>query len=176
MIALPAAKELPWLQATPLPPGAKVVSDHKQNLIAWDAPESVSDTGELRRNWEQGLYTIDTPRTQAAMGWIGGRRLAFADVEIAATTRNATVAVQSLDDAPIAKAKAILISLGARAVPRSEHELPYYSEPVQGELAIRASKGLTLYHGNKVLPTPYVDGAYRVRLERQLDTHWLILK
>jgi len=176
VIALPAAQELPWLQATPLPPGAKVVSDHKQNLIAWGARESVSDTGELSRNWEEGIYTIDTPRTQAAMGWIGGRRLALADVEITATTRNATVAVQSLDDAPIAKAKAILVSLSARAVPRSAHELPYYSEPVRGELAIRAPKGLTLYQGNKALPAPYVDGAYRLRLERELGTRCLILR
>jgi hypothetical protein len=176
VIALPAAKELPWLQATPLPPGAKVVSDHKQSLIAWGARESVSDTGELSRNWEEGIYTIDTPRTQAAMGWIGGRRLALADVEITATTRNATVAVQSLDDAPIAKSKVILISLGARSIPRSAHELPYYSEPVQGELAIRAPKGLTLYQGNKALPARYVDGAYRVRLERELGTRWLILR
>jgi cytochrome P450 len=103
-------------------------------------------------------------------------RVALADVEIAATTRNATVAVQSLDDAPIAKAKAILISLGARAVPRSAHELPYYSEPVQGELAIRARQGLTLYHGDKALRAPYVEGAYRLRLDRELGTRWLILR
>jgi hypothetical protein len=176
VIALPAAKELPWLEASPLPAGARVLTDPNESLIDAKASHSVSDTGELRRSWDEGIYTIDTPRTQAAMGWIGGRRLALADVEIAATTRNATVAVQSLDDAPIAKAKAILVSLGARAVPRSARELPYYSEPVQGELAIRAPKGLKLYHGNKALPALYVDGAYRVRLERELGTRWLILR
>ena len=61
----------------------------------------MSDTGELRRDWEQGVYSIDTPRTQAAMGWIGGKQIKLADVEIAVTTRNATVAVQSLDERPI---------------------------------------------------------------------------
>jgi hypothetical protein len=152
------------------------LTDPNESLIDAKATYSVSDTGELRRSWTEGIYAIDTPRTQAAMGWIGSRRLALADVEIAVTTRNATVSVQSLDDAPIAKAKAILISLGARAVPRSAQELPYYSEPVQGELAIRARKGLTLYHGNKALPAPYVDGAYRLRLERELGTRWLILR
>lgn len=176
IIALPAAKELPWLEASPLPAGARVLMDPKESLIDAKATHSVSDTGELRRSWEEGIYTIDTPRTQAAMGWIGGRRLALADVEIAVTTRNATVSVQSLDDAPIARAKAILVSLGARAVPRSANELPYYSEPVQGMLVIRAPKGLTLYYGNKALPAPYVDGAYRVRLDRELGTRWLTLK
>jgi hypothetical protein len=59
--------------------------------------EAVSDTGELRRNWEQGTNVIDTPRTQAAMGWIGGKTIGL---EVDVTTRNATVAVQSLDTIP----------------------------------------------------------------------------
>ena len=104
----------------------------------------MSDTGELRRNWDQGIYTIDTPRTQAAMGWIGGKEIKLADVDIAATTRNATVAVQSLDESPISKSRAILISLGARSVPKAGNQLPFHSEPVIGRLSIRAP-GLKLY-------------------------------
>ena len=67
-IAMPRTPELPWLEESPLTPGAKVINDPAQSLIEPDATSAVSDTGELRRNWEQGVYSIDTPRSQAAMG------------------------------------------------------------------------------------------------------------
>jgi hypothetical protein len=68
VIVLPETSELPWLAKTSAPAGAKVLSDAQQLLIDRDATEAVSDTGELRRNWRHGTYTIDTPRTQAATG------------------------------------------------------------------------------------------------------------
>jgi len=182
VIALPPTPELPWLEKSAIPAGAKVIADPHQSLIHGDAAETVSDTGELRRNWEQGIYAIDAPRTQAAMGWIGGKKISLADVDIAAITRNATVAVQSLDENPISKSGAILISLGARAVPKSTKQLPFYSEPVEGRLTIRAPKGLKLYSENRPaamrrdIPAPYKDGRYLIDLDRSLGTNWLVLK
>ena len=75
------------------------------------------------------------------MGWIGGKQISLADVGIAVTTRNATVAVQSLDQANISESRSILISLGARSVPQSGNRMPFHSEPVVGRLTIRATKG-----------------------------------
>jgi hypothetical protein len=94
-----------------VPAGAKVITDPDLSIIDKDASEALSDTGELRRNWDLGVYTINTLRTQAAMGWNGGKQIKLADVEIAPTTRNATVAV--LDDKRIRQSRSILISLGA---------------------------------------------------------------
>ncbi|NJL50778.1 MAG: cellulase family glycosylhydrolase, partial [Blastochloris sp.] len=108
MIAMPQTAELPWLTPSRTPPGAIVITDPDRALIDRDADEAVSDTGQLRRNWAEGVSTIDTPRSQAAMGWIGGRRIALADVEIEVSTRNATVAVQSLTDTPIAASRALM--------------------------------------------------------------------
>ncbi len=181
VITLPQTRELLWLEKSPIPAGAEVITDPKQSLISSDAAEAVSDTGELRRNWEQGTYTINTPRTQAAMGWIGGKKISLADVDIAATTRNATVAVQSLDENLISKSGAILISLGARSVPKSADQLPFYSEPVEGQLIIRAPKGLKLY--KKAMPTgemhqmaaSYRDGRYLIALDNLLGTYWLFM-
>jgi hypothetical protein len=65
------------------------------------------------------------------MGWIGGKQISLADVGIAITTRNATVAVQSLDQKNISDSRAILISLGARSVPESGTRMPFHSEPVK---------------------------------------------
>ena len=44
-----------------------------------------SDTGELKRDWKRGIQTIDTPRTQAVSGRIGGKVLEL---------KNATLPVQ----------------------------------------------------------------------------------
>ena len=115
MIALPQVPELPWLKPSQIPANAKVITDPQQALIAIDADEAVSDTGELTRNWQEGIYKIDTPRTQAAMGWIGGKKISLADVDFEIATRNATVAVQSLNSNPIRTSRSLMISVGARS-------------------------------------------------------------
>ena len=182
LIALPAARELPWLEKSAIPAGANVIADPSYSVLALDAAESVSDTGELRRNWEHGIYTINTQRTQAAMGWIGGRKIRLADVDISVKTPNATVAIQSMGNDTIGSARAILISLGARSMPKSEHELPFYSEPVEGQMSIRAPKGLRLFKKywasdvNHEVPMSYRNGRYLIALDRSLAAHWLVLR
>jgi hypothetical protein len=182
LIAMPQIPELPWLEKSQIPPGAKVISDPDKPLLDNAATYAVSDTGELRRDWNQGMYTIDTPRSQVAMGWIGGKQINLADVNIAVTTRNATVAVQSLDEKAIRDSQSILISLGARSVPASGNRMPFHSEPVLGHLTIRASEGLKLYKSSGILndklqiPTAYNNGQYQISLEPSLATYWLILK
>jgi hypothetical protein len=179
VVVLPSVAALPWLKAPAVPAGAIVVTDPAHSLIADNAAEAVSDTGELKRNWEQGSYTINTPRTQAATGWVGGKSIHLADTDIAVTTLNATVAVQSLDANPINRSRAILISLGARSVAKSGTQLPYYSEPVEGQVTIHAPKRLHLYksgNDSQEIAAPYRDGRYFVRLDRSLGTYWLTLK
>ncbi len=115
------------------------------------------------------------------MGWIGGESIALADVEIKALTRNATVAVQSLDSNPIGQAKDLLISLGARAVPKEGNKTPFHVEPVEGQLTIKARPGLKLYkqavlQQMKEMPAPYKDGRYVVTLDEGLWTNWLFLR
>src|SRR5262249_35906211 len=183
MIALPETRELPWLEKSQIPPGAKLITDPQRTLIDSNASEAASDTEELRHNWEEGIYTINTPRSQAAMGWIGGKRISLADVDFAVTTRNATVAVQSLDEKNIGEARAILISLGARSVPKSANQLPFHSEPVVGRLTIRARGGLKLYklrggakEQREDRAASYESGRYQINLDRDLGTYWLMLK
>lgn len=181
LIALPQTRELPWLQPGPLPAGAKIIRDPDQPQIDPMASEAVSDTGELWRNWNRGIHTIRTSRTQAAAGWIGNDRIDLPDVTIEASTRNATVAVQSLDGSPISESGNILISFSARSVPESGNKLPFLSEPVAGRLLIRAIKGLKLYRKGtlqemKEMPVVFQNGRYIIKLDESLDTHWLFLK
>ena len=182
LIAMPQTKELPWLEKTKFPPGAELITDPNQSLISPHATYAISDTGELRRDWGQGIYTVDTPRSQAAMGWIGGKQIKLTDVSIAIVTRNATVAVQSLDGNNITNSRRILISLGARSVPESDGRLPYRSEPVIGHITIRAPKGLKLFKENPSMADQQeilasnVNGHYEINLDRDLDTYWLVLR
>jgi hypothetical protein len=182
VVVMPETKELPWLERSVVPPGATLLTDPRKSLLGADAKEVVSDSGELRRNWEQGVFTVNTPQSQAAMGWIGGKALALPDVDIAISTRNATVAVQSLDGDPIRTSRNILISLAARSVPGSANQMPYFSEPVEGTLTVRAPKGLKLYKSRPAsgalqqVPVPYRDGRYLVALNKTGMTYWLFLK
>lgn len=181
MIAIPKTPELPWLQESQIPPDAQVITDPDFPLIDKDAKMFVSDTGEIEHNWDQGTYTINTPRTQAAMGWIGDKAISLNDVEIAVTTRNATVAVQSLSDKAISESRAIMISLGSRSLPTSAKKMYFHSEPVTGRLTIRAGGGLKLYKRRGIgkeeleIPVEYKNGQYKIILD-QIGTHWLELK
>jgi hypothetical protein len=181
-IALPQVRELPWLKESPIPAGAQVMRDPRQAQLPPDSSQAASDSGELRRNWALGTFTIDTPRTQAAMGWIGGRTITLPAVTMSVTTRNAAVAVQSLDGAPLGQARRLMISLGARAVPASGKSLPYYAEPLEGTLAIAAPAGLSLYVWDAAAAkarrqaVTFKDGHYLLTLDRKLASRWLTLQ
>ncbi|MCL1920982.1 MAG: hypothetical protein FWG50_07875 [Kiritimatiellaeota bacterium] len=78
-----------------------------------------SATGELA--WQRGAsprdghITINTPRTQALIGFTGGKAAALNDVTIQTRNPYAAVYVTSLDDAPLATAKRLLVTALARA-------------------------------------------------------------
>jgi hypothetical protein len=181
VVVLPATRELPWLTPGVAPAGATVITNPQQSLLPANATAATSDTGQLRRDWEQGIYTINTPRTQAATGWIGGRNIQLPDVNINVSTRNATVAVQTLDGRPVGTSRNLMISLGARSVPTTGNRMPFYSEPVEGRLTIRGVSGLRLFKRlpngtEQELPVAYSNGSYVLDLDPSLRTYWLLLK
>jgi len=195
VVVLPQVKELPWLQKGYMPPNATLIANPGQTQIEPEASSSMSDSGEVRRSWETGVFTINTPRSQIASGWIGGRQIGLADIDFLITTPNATVAIQSLDSNAIPQSGAILITLGARSMPKSTNQPPFYSEPVVGEIAIKARRGLKLFALSRTAETsPYkysksgaqpqeteltatYDGSrYYVKLDKLANYHWLMLK
>ncbi|WP_449432906.1 cellulase family glycosylhydrolase [Pseudomonas putida] len=180
-IAMPQTKELPWLQPSVIAADAQVLRDPGQSLLDADATESVTDTGELKHNWQDGIYTIDTPRTQAATGWLGGRSISLADIQVQVSTPYASVVVQALDAKPLSQSSRLFISLGTRAVPRAGNQTPFYVEPLQGTLAIKAPAGLKLFSRTAAgqeqqLPAPYQDGRYLLTFDGKHMSNWLFLK
>ncbi|UDU83713.1 cellulase family glycosylhydrolase [Pseudomonas sp. HN2-3] len=180
-IAMPQTPELPWLKPSAIPANAQVLHDPGQSLLDADASESVTDTGELKRNWQQGLYTIDTPLTQAATGWLGGRTVNLGQIAVQAKTPYASVVVQSLDAKPLGQSRSLLISLGTRAVPKADDKTPFNVEPFEGTLSIKAAAGLKLFARDaqaqlKELPAAYQDGRYSITFDGQYMSNWLFLK
>lgn len=180
VVAMPEIAELPWLKKGQIPVGAKIIQNPNQSMLAEDATEAISDTGEIRHNWAKGIYTINTPLTQAAMGWIGKEQIDLQDVRFDIKIRNASVAVQSLDGVPIRQSSRLLISLGSQAVPSGDM-LPFRAEPVLGQLIIHANKGLKLFKAalndkDQEVPFDYRDGAYVINLAESLGTACLFLK
>ncbi|MGF0238609.1 cellulase family glycosylhydrolase [Rhodococcus sp. IEGM1300] len=179
-IAMPQTPELPWLQQGPIVADAQVFHDPNQSLLDANATESTTDTGELKRNWKQGTYTIDTPRTQAATGWIGGESISLANVQVQVKTAYASVVVQSLNATPLGRSQDLLISLGTRAIPQDEGKVPFYVEPLEGTLTIQAPAGLTLFTRDtptqmKKVPATYADGRYTIKFDGVQAANWLFL-
>jgi hypothetical protein len=184
-IGLPAVKELPWLVSSKMPSDVVIVTDLHHDFIPAGQQFVKSDTGELTRNWKYGIQTINTPKTQAVVGWIGGKLLKLNSVTFRFSTPKATVALTSLDDQPLSASKLILITAVARAVSASSKPdcLPFLSEPVVGDVAldtqISGLQLLTLSSDGKVLdrltPQSGPDGV-TVRLPAGHGTHWYLLR
>jgi hypothetical protein len=179
-IALPAIPELPWLKPEPAPPNAIIVRDPNRDFIPEGQDFVCSDTQEICRNWVQGVATINTPKSQIASGWIGGRSIALDNLSLQIKTANASVAVQSLDGTAISQSTRILISMAAQSVPEKRRKLPFLSEPIEGVLQIRAREGLSLFALNavgnkKALEVNRINGKYIIPLDKKMRTYWLML-
>ncbi len=180
-IGLPEVKELDWDSQTEVARGVKAISDIDKDFIPAGRDFVRSDTGELARNWVEGCQAIDTDRTQAVHGWIGGRTVGLRHVTFQIATPKAAVAVTSLDSKPIAESKRILITAIARVVASPGGTIPLRSEPVRGTLGIAAPEDLRLIplagDGTQLaaLPAKYVDGKYTVNLPAERGTHWFLL-
>ena len=184
VIAMPKTKSLPWLTPSSPPANAIIIEDYDKSLLEADAESATSDTGEIYHNWEEGIYTIDTKKSQVAMGWLGNKTIVLANSSFEIATPNATIAIQSLDDKPIHKSRSILVSLGTPSVLfrdlKGRQKLPFLSQPLKGKITIQAAEGLTLYRvdqggGRERIETNYLDGSYLLNLDALPLTHWLVL-
>jgi hypothetical protein len=181
-IGMPAVKELPWLKPTQ-PGNATVVTDPDRDFIPEGQFFVRSDTGELTRDWQLGVQTIDSPRTQAVSGWIGGTTFHTKDASFRFTTRKAVVALTSVDDQPLSRSGFILITAIARAVTSPGDRLPVLTEPVVGTITLRTSVAdlelLSLGRdgrvGNREMPMRSA-GNLIVPIPAKNGTHWFVLK
>lgn len=155
-IAMPSTKELPWLKPTMPSSSQTSLSNKNTLLINSNQLEATSDTQELTRNWDIGTYQVDAPKSQAIIGFIGGNTHKTKHLETNITTKNASIIVQSLDTYPVNLSNKLLISIGTRSTPKANNELPYYVEPINGEIIITAKPGLQVYRTENNISNPTI--------------------
>ncbi len=142
VVVLPGHPKLDWDVPGKAPQGSVAVTDLAQDLLADDATSVRSDTGQIERDWQQGVLRIDTPRVQAVSGWIGGKTITLSDLEVRVQTPAATVVAIALDDRPLAHSARILVTAVGRAEPRADGTVR--SEPIRGEIALRTQRALRI--------------------------------
>jgi hypothetical protein len=194
-IGMPAVPELPWLKPSEPSAEVKVVTDPNRDFIPAGEVVVRSDTGELSRDWKEGIQTIDTPRTQAVSGWIGGKALETKDAAFQLKTRKAVVAITSIDDLPISSSRFLMITAVGQARPspathmgklmpdRPAEHLPFLSEPVVGSIAVRTRTSgleiLALGPDGKVVgrtSAPRQGDTLTISLPAARGTLWYLLK
>ncbi len=75
-----------------------------------------SDTGELSLDYGQGCFTIRTPRTQAAVGFLAkAGPLDLGELRVACETEFAAISATSLDGEPIGRSRRVLLTSVGRA-------------------------------------------------------------
>ena len=178
VVRLPKPQSLPWLKEHQGIDDAIVVRDPKRSFLPAGATRVTSDTGELSRDWKEGVFRIDTSQTQMIGGWIGGRTRALSDTTVETEMPYAVIAVQSMTEQPISKSNRILVSTGAQA---HAHKKGYSAEPIDVEISINAKPGLSLFallsNGNrKEIPVTYSDGTYQVNTTPKHRTWWYVLE
>ncbi|MBN2195889.1 MAG: cellulase family glycosylhydrolase [Polyangiaceae bacterium] len=177
VIGLPDTHELAWDTFTK-PTGQEVITDPDRSFLPPAATRVASDTGQLVRDWTEGYQLIDTPRSQAVSGWLGGRTVKLGAATISVTTGKATVVVSSLDERPIATAQSLLVTATAQAT--SSGALPLRSEPVVGSLRLvtecRCARRLRPGPAAKAVALPVDGGAVVLAFGPDDFSHWHLLE
>ena len=184
VIAMPKTKSLPWLTPSSPSENAIIIDDYEKSFLEPNAESATSDTGEIFHNWEDGIYTINTEKSQVAMGWLGDKTIVLANSSFEIATPNAVVAIQSLDDKPIRESGSILVSLASTSILyrdlQGRQKLPFLSQPLKGKITIQAVDGMSLYliandGSREPVEIERLGDNYLLNLDELSLTHWMIL-
>jgi hypothetical protein len=128
-----------------------------------------SNTGQLEWNYAgRGYYTVNTPGTQAVIGWGGGRLLDFDDVTISSpmNTELKLYVTAMGPDETIRDAKSLLISAFGREV-NKEAVLDEFSESAftkgEEQLVLEPVTAAITIKGRSVRAVRPLDHAGRIR-------------
>jgi hypothetical protein len=141
-VAMPSAASLPWLMPSVKAARATMLHDPGVSQVPLDSARMVSDSGELMHDWRQGVATIDTARSQSAMGELCCEQITLSDVQLKVDGSPASVAIQSLDGTPIHASHRLLVSVIPSAVASPGDTLPFTFAPLNAQISVRAPAGL----------------------------------
>lgn len=118
----------------------------------------VSDTGQLSLDHGRGVFTLNTPRTKGAVGFLAeAGPIDLASIRVECATPFAAVVATSLDGKPLGTSRRVLVTAVARAentgqafyrnkrsVPQ-RGRLPVIAEPVRCKLSIEVPGAAVVY-------------------------------
>jgi hypothetical protein len=105
---------------TPLVHGTRIASFNGPPTTRFEAVDSVditSDTKELRwltSHRDSGMVTVETPRTQALIGFVTANGQSVRNLAARLDTKFAALVLSSMDGKPIANAGRLLLTAGSR--------------------------------------------------------------
>ncbi len=183
VLSLADIKELKWDAPPPREKGPSFdVKNLDRDFLAKGSSKVVSDTGELVRDWAAGTQTIDTARTQAVQGEIGGKTIRLKDATFKIRTPLCVVSLSSLDGRPLSASGRILVTAVGKAYPSPGNRLPFLSEPVEGEVELANGGELVLYplgvdgKKGKGIRLSRRKLSLVIPLEKEFGTHWYLLE
>ncbi len=183
VLSLADIPELSWDTPPPREKGPSFdVKNLDRDFLAEKSSKVVSDTGEVVRDWAAGIQTIDTARTQAVQGEIGGKAIRLEDATFKIGTSLCAVSLSSLDGKPLSTSGKILVTAVGRAYPSPGNRLPFLSEPVEGAVELANGRDLVLYplapdgKKGKGLLLSRRKLSLVIPLEKAHRTHWYLLE
>jgi hypothetical protein len=143
-------------RALSYPDASPIVSD--TNQLAWYfAPHAGPATGETDQKFSSligsssgpalsGMVTVDTPRTQALVGFLPAYRKSVTNLSADVHNTFATLVLTSLEDSkPISQSSHLLLTAGSR-VRNTGNGPPTVIEPVSGKILVRnLEKAVAVY-------------------------------
>lgn len=177
---LPDVEALPWLQPTTEPldetlsgygaifPGAA------KNLI-------VSDTEEIRRDPERGIFSIETDRSLVIAGQLGQAPHQIGALRVALDQPLAGVALQSLDGKPIAQSQDLLVTIMGPSTPAKRRSGPFFVERATGEIAFSANpnlaaQGSAIGVGRGTVSHTVTGDTHRLTFNKAASVGWIRLR
>lgn len=143
--------------------------------LAQTAGSLRSDTGQLALDYQRHFLSIDTPRTQGAVGFLGGTRLELEDVVIDCQTESCAILVSALEDAPVGTSRRCLLTAVARVENTGQlwnsnqtkllasGTAPILAEPVIAKLTLKGKRQVAIHaldaagHALAEIPTQLTD-------------------
>jgi hypothetical protein len=180
VIGLPDVAELDWDRAHSAP-AQRILNRLDEDLLPAGLNYVESDTGEIRRDWERGVWTLDTGKSMAAVGWLKNNPIEFERLRIDVTTGKAAVALSSLDGERIENSRRLLLTAVGRV--KIVANTGYKSEPIAGKLTLRSqAPSLILVPLNAdgteqaAIEMPRNIEGYTITLPEDRGTHWFLIR
>lgn len=115
-------------------------------------------TNEIKADFNESLFHINTERTQAVAGYIGGKHIEFDDVIFDLDTKHGSAYLQSLNDESLTETNSMLLTFAADSRNDGQKmtedgseiivggEGPVWTQPIEGKVTLKSKDKFKVYN------------------------------